>query len=153
MDVTDIAMRSLAAVVVGAMVGINRLIHEKPAGVRTYALVALGAAALVIAADELGTTPDHRADAISRVIQGLVAGIGFLGAGVILRDPRRGRVEGLTTAAAIWVTALFGTACGIGAFRTVGVGVALMFIVLTTGARIEAIAARLFGRPSDPDEK
>ena len=79
----------------------------------------------------------------------MVAGIGFLGGGVILRDPGRGRVQGLTTAAAIWVTALFGAACGIGAFQAVGFGVVLMFVVLTVGGPIERLALRFFLRGSD----
>jgi putative Mg2+ transporter-C (MgtC) family protein len=147
-DSTEIALRLVAAVLIGSVVGINRELHEKPAGVRTHALVALGSAVVVIACRQLGTTPDHQADAMSRAIQGLVAGIGFLGGGVILRDPGGGRVQGLTTAAAIWVTALFGAACGVGAFQVVGFGVALMFVILTVGGPIERLALRIFHRRS-----
>jgi len=150
-DSTTIALRLLAALLIGSIVGINRELHEKPAGLRTHALVALGSAVVVLACHQLGTTADHQADAVSRAIQGLVAGIGFLGGGVILRDAGGGRVQGLTTAAAIWVTALFGAACGIGAFQVVGFGVALMFAVLTVGGAIERLALRLFHRRSEED--
>lgn len=147
----QIALRLVAAVLIGSVVGINRELHEKPAGVRTHALVALGSAVVVLACSQLGTTADHQADAVSRVVQGLVAGIGFLGGGVILRDPGGGQVQGLTTAAAIWVTALFGAACGIGAFHTVGIGLVLMFVVLTVGGTVERLALRFFHRPPEQD--
>src|SRR5690349_17079767 len=107
-DMGTIALRLGLAVVVGGLIGLNRDLHRKPAGVRTHALVSLGTALMVIAILPPGSTLDQRVDALSRVIQGVLTGIGFLGAGVILHDAGNGRVRGLTTAATIWVTALIG---------------------------------------------
>jgi putative Mg2+ transporter-C (MgtC) family protein len=137
---------SLAAVI-GGLIGLNRDLHNKPAGVRTHALVALGGALAVMTAETLSVSGEHQADIVSRVIQGVITGIGFLGAGVILRDPGEGQVHGLTTAAAIWVTSLFGIACGAGARQEVGLGVVLVFVVLTFGGPFERFCHRRFGPP------
>jgi hypothetical protein len=95
----EIAVRLGAALILGSAVGLNRDLHGKPAGVRTHALVSLGAAVAVIISLGLpGQAKSMDANAISRVLQGILTGIGFLGADVILRDPT-GHVTGLTTAA------------------------------------------------------
>ncbi|HJT99517.1 MAG TPA: MgtC/SapB family protein [Rhodanobacteraceae bacterium] len=112
----DIAARLGLSIVIGAVIGLNRDLHRKQAGVRTNALVSLGAALAVIAVVPPGENGAAHVDALSRVIQGVLTGIGFLGAGVILRDPETRRVSGLTTAAAIWLAALLGVACGAGAY-------------------------------------
>ena len=93
----DIIIRLGAAILIGGVIGLNRDLHHKPTGVRTLALVALGSALAVLA-----VAHDPQAD-ISRVIQGVITGVGFIGAGVILHRPTDKRVHGLTTAAAIWV--------------------------------------------------
>ena len=80
----------------------------------------------------------------------MLTGVGFLGAGVILRDPADGRVHGLTTAAAVWVTALFGVASGAGAYREVGAGFVLVLLVLWFGGPIERLVRRVFHEPT-PD--
>jgi putative Mg2+ transporter-C (MgtC) family protein len=113
-------------------------------------LVALGSALAVLAAARSAGSGDHRADVVSRVAQGVLTGIGFLGAGVILRDPGDGRVHGLTTAAAIWVTALFGVACGAGAYQEVGLGFVLVLLVLWLGGPIEQLVRRVLRQPG-PD--
>jgi len=82
------------------------------------------------------------------VAQGVLTGVGFLGAGVILRDPGDGRVHGLTTAAAVWVTALFGVASGAGAYREVGAGFVLVLLVLWFGGPIERLVRRVFHEPT-----
>ena len=146
----EVPMRLLTAVLAGAVIGLNRELHNKPAGLRTHALVSLGAALAVVTAETLTRTPDHQADVVSRVVQGVITGIGFLGAGVILRDPGGGRVQGLTTAAALWVTALFGVACGVGAYREVGIGIVMVFAVLLIGRPIERFAHRFAREPLDP---
>jgi putative Mg2+ transporter-C (MgtC) family protein len=146
---TEISARLLIAVLFGTLIGINRDLHGKPAGLRTHALVGLGAALAVVVCARLASSADRQADVISRVAQGVVTGVGFLGAGVILRDPGNGRVHGLTTAAAIWVTALFGVASGAGAYREVGVGLVLVFLVLLLGGPIERVSHRFFHRPID----
>jgi putative Mg2+ transporter-C (MgtC) family protein len=92
-------------------------------------------------------------NAISRVLQGILTGIGFLGAGVILRDPS-GHVTGLTTAATIWICAVLGVACGLGYWSVLGIAVGLTALVLVVGKPIEHLAERLFKRnrskPPDP---
>jgi putative Mg2+ transporter-C (MgtC) family protein len=147
LTLSEISARLLVAVLFGVLIGINRDLHGKPAGLRTHALVALGAAVVVLAAERLAGS-DRQADVISRVAQGVITGVGFLGAGVILRDPGDGRVHGLTTAAAIWVTALFGVASGAGAFREVGLGFVLVLLVLSVGGPIERLVRRVFHHPS-----
>ena len=148
LSLQEISARLIVAVLFGAVVGLNRDLHGKPAGVRTHALVALGAALVVLASERLAGS-DREADVISRVAQGVITGVGFLGAGVILRDPGEGRVHGLTTAAAIWVTALFGVASGAGAFREVALGFALVLLVLWFGGPLERSVRRLFREPGD----
>jgi putative Mg2+ transporter-C (MgtC) family protein len=136
----------LIAVLLGAVIGINRDLHGKPAGLRTHALVGLGAALVVVACARLAGSAHHQADVISRVVQGVITGVGFLGAGVILRDPSDDRVHGLTTAAGIWVTAVFGVASGAGAYREVGLGLGLALLVLVLGGSIERAVHHLFHR-------
>src|SRR5260370_14276947 len=102
----EISARLLIAVLFGALIGINRDLHGKPAGLRTHALVGLGAALVVVVCARLASSADRQADVISRVVQGVVTVVGFLGAGRVPRDPRDGRVHGLTTAAGIWGTLL-----------------------------------------------
>ena len=99
-DIEDIALRLLVAVLAGAALGFNRELRGKSIGVRTLAIVALGSALSVMA---VGSA--ENIDAASRVIQGLLTGIGFLGAGVIIRPRGKGEVEGLTTAACTWSSA------------------------------------------------
>ena len=113
----DALMRLSAATVAGIAIGINRDLTNKPIGMRTLALVSLGAAAVTVASIQFSFIDNHP-DALSRVVQGVIqgimAGISFIGAGVILRDARARTVEGLTTAATVWVTA--GVRSSIGAY-------------------------------------
>jgi putative Mg2+ transporter-C (MgtC) family protein len=143
LSLQEISARLIVAVLFGAVIGLNRDLHGKPAGLRTHSLVALGAALVVLAAERLAG-PGREADVVSRVAQGVITGVGFLGAGVILRDPGEGRVHGLTTAAAIWVTALFGVSSGAGAFREVALGFVLVLLVLCFGGPIEHFCRRVF---------
>ena len=146
MGIIDIVLRVLVATVVGALVGLNRDLHGKPTGVRTLGLVGLGSALAVLA-----VAGDDSA-AASRVIQGIVTGIGFLGAGVILRPLSKHRVHGLTTAACVWLTAALGAACGVGAWRVVVVGVPLAFVLLLFGKRLEHLSHDLLrDAPDEPD--
>lgn len=125
-QLTRVVIRMLAAALLGAMVGIQRERAGKPAGVRTHMLVSMGAALFVIACLEWGM----RSDAMSRVIQGLVTGIGFLGAGSILKKAEQHEVEGLTTAAGIWMTSAFGIAVGLGRYGAAAIGMVLTVIIL-----------------------
>jgi len=149
LSLAELSLRLLVAVLFGGLIGANRSLHGKPAGLRTHALVALGAALIVLATGELATA-DRLPDVVSRVAQGVLTGIGFLGAGVILRTPEDRQVHGLTTAAAVWVTALVGVASGAGAFREVGLGFVLTLAVLFLGGPIEDFVRRVFGQsPTD----
>jgi putative Mg2+ transporter-C (MgtC) family protein len=143
---TDLVLRLVAAVLVGGLFGLNRDLHRKLAGLRTHALVTLGAAMATIAMLN-GQMADGTAnmDAVSRVLQGILTGIGFLGAGVILRDSE-GHVSGLTTAATIWVSAVLGTLCGLGYWLLVGVSTVLIMGVLTFGGMLEQFVERVFKR-------
>jgi putative Mg2+ transporter-C (MgtC) family protein len=150
----EIALRLGAALILGSALGLNRELHGKPAGLRTHGLVSLGAAVAVIVS--LGFPGESKANdpnAVSRVLQGILTGIGFLGAGVILRDPN-GHVTGLTTAATIWICAVLGVACGLGYWSVLGIAIGLTALVLVIGKPVEHLAERLFKRnrskPPDP---
>lgn len=129
-EVTRILVRLLMAAVLGAVLGFEREHRGKSAGVRTHMLVSVGAALFVLAPSMAGAD----AQALSRVIQGIVAGIGFLGAGTILKgngkDPSH--VKGLTTAAGLWMTAAIGTAAGMGREATALISMILALLVLST---------------------
>src|SRR5438046_10605659 len=127
----DIIIRLGAAMLIGGVIGLNRDLHHKPTGVRTLGLVALGSTLAVLAVAQ-----DPQAD-ISRVIQGVITGVGFIGAGVILHRPTNKRVHGLTTAAAIWVTAAMGVLRGLGAWRILGIAAPLILLVLIAGGPVE----------------
>jgi putative Mg2+ transporter-C (MgtC) family protein len=142
----EIAVRLGAAIILGSALGLNRELHGKPAGLRTHALVSLGAAvATVISLGFPGESKSIDPNAIGRVLQGILTGIGFLGAGVILRDPN-GHVTGLTTAATIWICAVLGTACGLGYWSVLGIAVGLTIIALAFGGPVEQLAERVFKR-------
>jgi putative Mg2+ transporter-C (MgtC) family protein len=160
----DLLVRLTIAVLLGAVIGLNREIKGKPAGLRTYSVVALGAA--VVAA--LVTWPDGMPgaahyDALSRVLQGLITGIGFLGAGVIVRgsDLRQGAkarhpehdVHGLTTAASIWLAACLGAACGAGAWVIALIAFALVMLILLLGGPAERTVLRRFRPGEDEAER
>ncbi len=106
----DVSFRLALAAIVGALPGVQRERLGMPAGLRTHMLVSVGAALFMLAAEEAGAS----ADAQTRVIQGLATGIGFLGAGAILKSKDEHQIQGLTTAASIWFTAALGTAVGSG---------------------------------------
>lgn len=107
---TVIVSRVLCAAVLGGVIGWEREAKGRSAGLRTHMLVSVGAALFILAPLLAGI----EGEAVTRVMQGIVQGIGFLGAGAILRRERGARVEGLTTAAGIWMTAAIGMAAGLG---------------------------------------
>ncbi len=133
-DWPDAVIRLTAAAVIGAAIGLDRELRGKPTGVRTMGIVALGSALVVLVSQHPGGSD---AAAGSRVIQGVITGIGFLGAGVILRNPAGKKVHGLTTAAAIWLTACIGVACGLGAWPLVVTSAVLAGIILVIGTPLE----------------
>ena len=142
MDLSEVILRLGVATLAGAALGLNRDLRGKPTGVRTLGLVGLGSALVVMtfAGDEA---------AMSRVIQGIVTGIGFLGAGVIIRTAESRRIHGLTTAACVWLTACIGVACGAAKWPIVLVSLPLIFFVLVLGGSLEHAAHRFWGRPDD----
>lgn len=147
--VREVFTRLAVATLIGCIIGLNRDLRGKPAGVRTHSLVALGSALLTIISLELGWfggTLDK--SAVSRTIQGLITGIGFLGAGVILRNDRQQVVHGLTTAASIWLVSCFGMACGLGQWITALIAVGLTLLVLLGGGPLERAFHR--NRPMTP---
>jgi putative Mg2+ transporter-C (MgtC) family protein len=127
------SVRIVLAALLGALLGIQRESWGKPAGVRTHMLVSMGAALFVFAPLESGVPV---ADA-SRLVQGVATGIGFIGAGAILKLTREREVEGLTTAAGIWMTAAFGMAVGFGRLGTAITSALLAWLVLHWIGRIE----------------
>jgi len=133
------------------VLGLNREIHGKPAGMRTHALVALGAALITLVSLELATSGTHvDGSAVLRTIQGIMAGIGFLGGGVILRDDSHQSVHGLTTAASVWVVASLGIACGAGQWLTALIALSLTLMVLVLLGRIEKTCVGWFTRGKIP---
>jgi putative Mg2+ transporter-C (MgtC) family protein len=137
-DTLDAALRLGSAVAIGGLVGLDRGLRQKPAGLRTHALVSLGAALMTYTGIEL--VPGQPGE-VTRVLQGVIAGVGFLGGGVILRDAQDLRVRGLTTAASIWIVAGLGMACGAGHWRTGLLASGFTLIVLMGGHRIEQLLA------------
>lgn len=137
MTATDLCLRLGASVVAGMVVGVDREMHAKPVGVRTLGLVGLGSALVTMAGS--GFSAEGVDANASRAIQGIVTGIGFLGAGVIVKGERKSHVHGMTTAAAIWVTAALGISCGVGAYLPVAIGLILMLLLIGVGGRIDRI--------------
>jgi putative Mg2+ transporter-C (MgtC) family protein len=138
----DLAGRLLLACAFGGILGAEREIHHKAAGLRTNALIGLGSALFTIVGFDLAATTGDPASA-SRVASTIVTGIGFLGAGAILRTGKN--VHGLTTAATIWVNAAIGMAVGTGAYGLATVATAVTLVVLWLVGIIERRVER---RPS-----
>jgi putative Mg2+ transporter-C (MgtC) family protein len=132
-----IVVRILTATIAGAIVGFERERTGKAAGLRTHMLVALSSAIFVLGPLEAGML---EAD-VSRVVQGVAAGIGFLGAGTILKLTGEGQVRGLTTAAGIWLTAALGVAAGLGRLGLALMCAVLAWIILAVLSRFELPSA------------
>ena len=125
-QITRILTRLLFAAVLGGVLGYEREHQGKAAGIRTHMLVAIGAALFVLVPQQSGLLIADQ----SRVIQGIVTGIGFLGAGAIIKHRSEDGVKGLTTAAGVWMTAAIGIACGLGRESTAILSTLLALIVL-----------------------
>jgi len=132
-QMVSLVTRLLTAMILGALVGAQRESLGKPAGLRTHMLVAMGGALFVLAPLEAGM----ELDGVSRVIQGMVTGIGFIGAGAILKLHDKREIEGLTTAAGIWMTAAIGIAAGLGRWGLALVSTILTWITLSIIGKIE----------------
>ena len=125
-QVTRVLTRLLLAALLGGVLGYERESKGKAAGLRTHMLVAMGAAMFVLIPQQGGMEIGD----ISRVIQGIVAGIGFLGAGAIIKQQQEQSVQGLTTAAGVWLTAAIGIACGMGREATAVISTVLALAIL-----------------------
>lgn len=131
-QITRILVRLLLAAILGGILGYEREHHGKAAGVRTHMLVAMGSALFVLVPNQAGMSI---AD-MSRVIQGVVAGIGFLCAGAIIKRQSEEDVQGLTTAAGVWMTAAIGVACGLGRESTAVISTVMALVVLNVVPRL-----------------
>ncbi len=131
-QLAHVFIRLLAATFCGGLVGVQRESTRKPAGLRTHVLVSVATAAFIIACSASGMS----SDGVSRVIQGIVTGIGFLGAGTILKLSHEHEIKGLTTAASVWMTAAIGVVIGLG---SVGLGliITVLALIILSLARFE----------------
>lgn len=148
----DLIGRIALAATVGAVIGIDRELHHKPAGLRTHALVSLGACVFMVIG--LLTAGEATLDlaAPGRVIQGIVAGVGFIGAGAIFRQADRSMGHGLTTASTIWVVAALGTAAGAGLWRTVLSATVFGIVILLLGDPVDRYLNRRKARALAQEE-
>ena len=145
LDLSDVLVRLLAAAAAGGLVGLNRDLADKPIGVRTLGLVSLGAATVSVAGIQvqgIAENPDALSRVVQGVIQGVMAGISFIGAGVILRNAETRTVEGLTTAATVWVSAALGVACGLGAWRTIVIAIPVTLALLFATGWVDRFTKR-----------
>lgn len=146
----EIVLRLGVATLAGGLIGLDRDLHGKPIGLKTLGLVGLATSMVVMLALPAGDIT-RISDATSRVIQGLLTGIGFLGAGVIVRGDGF-RVHGLTTAACAWLAACVGIVCGVGQWRVVIVGLAIASLLLLAGRRLERWLHRTIGGREEPEQ-
>ncbi len=117
-------LRILLAVVLGGVVGLERQLSGKPAGLRTNIMICLGSAVFTIISEQMAKP----GDSVTRIASQIVTGVGFLGAGAIIRE--RGGIHGLTTAATIWLVASIGMACGAGFYSLAVISTIIAIIVL-----------------------
>jgi putative Mg2+ transporter-C (MgtC) family protein len=132
-SVTEVAIRLAIAVLIGGLIGWDRQRSDKPAGIRTHMLVSLGSACFTLLGFEVGEhlSPAHGPGFDpTRVLQGVIGGIGFLGAGAIIRN--NGHVSGITTAAGVWVAGALGACAGVGAY-VLALGTTIMAFAILTG--------------------
>lgn len=140
-DWLNLALRLTLALLVGGLIGWNRQSAGKPAGLRTHMLVSLGAALFVLI--PLLASTSKSVDAVSRAIQGVATGVGFLGAGEILHQSTqqsgKPNVKGLTSAATIWLTAALGMAAGCGFWQLSLLSTLMTLLILSVAKKIERI--------------
>jgi putative Mg2+ transporter-C (MgtC) family protein len=161
----DLFIRLFLAAIAGAIVGIEREYHGRPAGMRTHILVSLGAAMISLISIEMTLMTEPMTDNVrfqvdpGRIVQGVVTGIGFLGAGAIIKIGATAR--GLTTAASLWCIAIVGMGFGFGIYRIPALGTLLMLFTLMILGRVEkwvekniykTVWARITGSPEQFDQ-
>ena len=138
-QLAQVMIRIIAATVLGAIVGFERELAGKPAGLRTHTLVCLGTAVFVLVCGGVGMS----SDGLSRVIQGIVTGIGFIGAGSILKLSQERDIRGLTTAAGVWMTAAIGVGVGLGSLGVAALSTVLAVLILAVVGAVEARAEKV----------
>lgn len=129
----DEFLRLFTAVVIGMALGLDRNLNGKPTGMRTLGLVAFATALVTLAGLEyagIRSHPDPSSRVIHAVIQGALVGVGFLGTGIIMRDAATREVLNLTTAAAVWTTAVMGITCALAPWPLIGVAVLILFVLM-----------------------
>lgn len=145
----EVLLRVAVAVLAGGAIGMNRELQHKSVGVRTLGLVSLSGCLVVMAVTQSAGAV-HGPDALSRVMQGLLTGIGFLGAGVIIRSADGLEVRGLTTSACILLVAVLGMTCGLANWRVLAAGGAGALFLLLWGGPIEMALDRAIRRKAAP---
>ena len=150
-EIHEMIFRLGIATILGGILGIDRDLHRKPAGVRVLSLVCMGAAAIsMVSVIAVSGSSLHPADGVLRTIQGVLSGIGFLGAGVIMRAQGKDEVHGLTTAASIWIAAILGMICGLGQWMLALCAFGLAWLILVGGRWVESQVLRI-APPADID--
>jgi putative Mg2+ transporter-C (MgtC) family protein len=144
-QVTQLVIRLLLAALLGGMLGLQRERQGKPAGIRTHMLVAASSALIVLVPQQMGMDEE----ALSRILQGLLAGVGFVCAGAILKLEREEQVHGLTTAAGVWMTSGIGIACGLGRDLTAALSTLLVLGILSLEAPIRRLGLKGRATPED----
>ena len=140
------------ATLLGGVLGIDRDLHHKPAGIRVLSLVCLGSAAICLGSmSAFSAVAKPPNDGVLRTIQGVLSGIGFLGGGVILRTQGRNEIHGMTTAASIWVASILGMICGLGEWMLGLCSFALAWTVLVVGRWVEEFVLAI-APPPKPDD-
>lgn len=152
LDLQEIVLRLGAATLAGCAIGLDRDLHGKPIGLKTLGIVGLSTATVVLLAMQFAE-PGKITDATSRVIQGILTGIGFLGAGVIVHESDRFRVRGLTSAACTFLAACLGIVCGAGQWAIIGTALLMAFLILTVGNRTEHWLHRALGGKADSQDR
>lgn len=137
-NVNSVILRLFLAAVCGAIIGLEREARDKAAGLRTHILVCIGACLFGMLG--LALTADYRDTDILRLAQGLMIGVGFLGAGVIMREGTS--IKGLTTAAGIWVMGAIGLAIGVGVYYIALVGTLFSFLTITLFGKVERLVKK-----------
>jgi putative Mg2+ transporter-C (MgtC) family protein len=142
-------LRLGVATLASGAISLNRDLHGKPIGLRTLGMVGLATSLVVLIASPASLEAGQLSDATSRVVQGILTGIGFLGAGVIVHGDQH-KVKGLTSAACVWFTACIGVVCGLGHWRLVGIALVIALLLLMFGGPLERTLHSLFGdKPPD----
>ena len=137
-QVTQLVVRLVLASLLGGLLGLQRERQGKDAGIRTHMLVAASSALIVLVPVQMGMEQEG----LSRVIQGLLAGVGFVCAGAILKLEREEQVHGLTTAAGVWMTAAIGVACGLGRDLTAALSTLLVLGILALEAPVRRLGIK-----------